>query len=303
MQLLIPLFAILFTLSLARSSHEANRMKHEKFEEEHYAGGEHHTRSDHEAVLGSKDTAEEFEKLPPEEAKKRLRKLAAKMDTNKDGSVSMEEATDWIHESMQKLDANDVSERFPEIDTDKDGKITWEEYMEDAFGDEPPDDEEGLKFLEEDKGYFDTADRNADGKLNPEEYVAFQRPENHEHMQEAMVAITMKERDKNHDGVIDFTEFMHELDDVKDKEYFEMEKEKFETEHDKNKDGTLDRDEIRQWLAPDVKETARHEAEHLFKETDTNEDGSMSYDEMVEQHQLWVGSEATRYGEDLKTEL
>ncbi len=52
------------------------------------ADGEHKADFDHEAILGSAKTAKEFDELPPEEAKTRLRELAKTMDKNKDGGVS-----------------------------------------------------------------------------------------------------------------------------------------------------------------------------------------------------------------------
>ncbi|VEL22176.1 unnamed protein product [Protopolystoma xenopodis] len=51
---------------------------------------------------------------------------------------------------------------------------------------------------------------------------------------------------------------------------------------------------------------ANSEMEHLFAETDANKDGKLSKKEILEQHDLWVGSHATDYGRHLdtiKTEL
>jgi hypothetical protein len=45
---------------------------------------------------GSYKLEEEFEDLPPEEAKKRLSLLVKKMDKDHDMFVSKEELTDWI---------------------------------------------------------------------------------------------------------------------------------------------------------------------------------------------------------------
>ena len=47
------------------------------------SGEEHDDSFDHEAILGSKKDAEDFDQLPPEEAKKRLAILVEKMDSNK----------------------------------------------------------------------------------------------------------------------------------------------------------------------------------------------------------------------------
>ena len=42
-------------------------------------------------IIGSEKEAEEFEHLPPEVAKERLRTLATKMDRNMDGKIDKKE--------------------------------------------------------------------------------------------------------------------------------------------------------------------------------------------------------------------
>jgi len=58
----------------------------------HHGHGEEHDNSfDHEAILGSKKDAEEFDELSPEEAKRRLKVLLSKMDRNLDESIDRNE--------------------------------------------------------------------------------------------------------------------------------------------------------------------------------------------------------------------
>lgn len=42
------------------------------------------------------------------------------------------------------------------------------------------------------------------------------------------------------------------------------------------------------------------EVHHLFAATDSDHDDHLSYDEIVDNHELWVGSEATDYGDHLQ---
>lgn len=44
---------------------------------------------------------------------------------------------------------------------------------------------------------------------------------------------------------------------------------------------------------------ADQEVEHLMENSDTNKDGVLSIDEIVDHHEIFVGSEATDYGEHL----
>ena len=78
--------------------------------------------------------------------------------------------------------------------------------------------------MEEDRSYFDAADRDSNGKLSAGEYAAFQRPENHPHMQEAMILITLKEKDKDGDGQLTFNEFTHGIDPEGEAEWFKVRK-------------------------------------------------------------------------------
>lgn len=80
------------------------------------------------------------------------------------------------------------------------------------------------------------------------------------------------------------------------------EKENFK-HNDADGDGALNRAEILKWVSPDLARIANEEATHLFDETDKNKDGQLSVDEVKEEHEMWVGSEATDYGNLLHEEL
>lgn len=54
------------------------------------------------------------------------------------------------------------------------------------------------------------------------------------------------------------------------------------------------------WLVPNVLETAKEESQHLFQEADVNKDAQLTYDEIVNAYNLFVGSEATNYGQHLE---
>jgi hypothetical protein len=68
------------------------------------------------------------------------------------------------------------------------------------------------------------------------------------------------------------------------------EKERYDTDLDKNKDDA----EIIGWIIPDNSEIATDEVNHLF-----DDDGQLSVNEILNNHDLFVGSEATDYGEHL----
>ena len=83
------------------------------------------------------------------------------------------------------------------------------------------------------------------------------------------------------------------------KEWLVAEKERFDSDLDKNKDGVLDEEEIIAWVIPDNNDIATDEVNHLFAGADFDVDGVLSVKEILDNHELFVGSEATDYGEHL----
>lgn len=183
----------------------------------HYEGEDHNVEFDHEAILGSTREAEEFDHLPPEEAKKRLAVLLTKMDVNNDKEITTTELKQWILRSFKSLSEEESREKLMEVDLDKNNEVTWNEYKAETYG---VDDEveDGLfsgkehaeekALMKNDKELFQTADVNKDGTLNAEEFLAFTHPEEAPHMLEVILRQTLEEKDANKDGFIDFQEYI-----------------------------------------------------------------------------------------------
>jgi Ca2+-binding EF-hand superfamily protein len=267
-------------------------------EKDHYKGEEHNADFDHEAILGSHHEAENYDHRTPEESKKRLRVLCAKMDENKNGQIEKVELTKWIEKSLKNLDQEELHERFAEIDLNKDHFVSWEEYKSDAFGDNDAElDDDDKRVMKEDTHYFDAADQDKDKRLTKEEFAAFQNPEGHAHMWPAVLTATLDEKDKNKDGKLSLNEYLVGSEDAGG-DFVDSEKTKF-SDLDKNKDGQLDEAEMKDWLIPNIHKTAESETTHLFEVADANKDGVLSFDEIVNNHETFVGSEATNYGEHL----
>lgn len=109
--------------------HKDDFHKHEHFG----ANQQHDVRYDHEAFLGP--DAEKFEKLTPEESKRRLKTIVTKLiDTNRDGLVSPDELSIWIEKQRKAFMYEDVDKRIAREDTDGDGEITWLEYAKSEYG-------------------------------------------------------------------------------------------------------------------------------------------------------------------------
>lgn len=274
--------------------------------------GEHHSEFDHEAILGSVKEAEEFDNLSPEESKKRLAVLVTKMDLNQDEFVDRHELKAWILRSFKSLLEEESTDRFEDIDTDGNDQITWEEYYADTYGMESDDDdedgqrqfdptkEEEKKLIADDKEMFEAADENRDGKLDPAEFVQFMSPEEFPQMFSVVLNQTLRNKDSNGDGRIDFQEYAAEQSRNHDKEWLITEKDRFDNDYDKDGDGYLNGNEILSWILPSNDEVADDEVAHLFASADDDHDDRLAYKEIIDKYDIFVGSEATDYGDHLQ---
>uniref|UniRef100_A0A336K9U9 Reticulocalbin-3 n=1 Tax=Culicoides sonorensis TaxID=179676 RepID=A0A336K9U9_CULSO len=318
----IRTIALLFLICFFHKSHTAATQSHhhaQKHKERLQDGmthasfnkhsHEHDTEFDHEAILGSVKEAEEFHDLSPEESKKRLSILVTKMDLNKDKFIDRHELKAWILRSFKSLGAEEAQDRFEDCDENGDHKVTWAEYIKDTYGMES--EEEGLekneveddsqdKMMNDDRELFKAADKDGDGVLILDEFIIFNNPEEYPEMLPIVLRQTLADKDVNGDDKIDFQEFVGESARDKDKEYLITEKDKFDNDFDKNKDGFLTGNEILSWMLPSSDEIATEEVDHLFVGSDDDHDERLSYDEIINNYDLFVGSEATEYGEHLQ---
>lgn len=275
----------------------------------HHENGDHNVEFDHEAIIGSLKEAKEFDKLTPEESKKRLLVLIKLMDLNKDGFVDRHELKAWILRSFKKLGEEEAEDRLEEIDADGDGKVTWKEYLKDTFAMENEDEKNDLidfdsydeekEMIKSDKELFNAADLNKDGALDSKEYVLFYSPEEHPEMLPIVLEHTLREKDTNHNGEIEYAEYIGNTGQDRSREWLVEEKDRFD-HLDENKDGLLTGSEVLNWVVPNSETVATDEVDHLFVSTDEDHDDRLSYLEILNNYDTFVGSEATDYGDHLQ---
>ncbi|XP_028156604.1 reticulocalbin-2 isoform X1 [Ostrinia furnacalis] len=274
---------------------------------DHYNDAGHNSEFDHEAILGSVKEAEEYDKLTPEESRRRLALLLPKMDLNGDQNIDRLELKKWILNSFINLSREEAEERMSEVDDNRDGVVSWPEYLQDAFGvdteeevgPEDTGDSGMVGLLREEKEMFKAADINGDGVLDIVEFEVFTNPEEHAAMHPYLVNQTMREKDKNNDGRVDFNEYIGERGSSEDKAWLVSERDKFDHELDTDGDGVLSLREVEKWVIPDNEEIAEEEVDHLFASADDDHDDLLSFAEILAHHDVFVGSEATDYGGDL----
>ncbi|KAI1299851.1 Calumenin-A [Halotydeus destructor] len=316
--LLLVIFVILNSVQAAhvhvhqghqKADHHSKEKVQDAWNSVHYQDGQHRDDFDHEAILGNRKDAKEYDELTADQSKQRLRLLVTKggMDANRDGFVDSNELKQWILKSFKSLAEEDGLDRFEEEDLNQNGFVTWKEHIRDNFDIEDElteiiEDVESQKIIAEDKVLWAAADSNHDGQLDRQEFPPFNSPEEYVHMHATLFDLTMKKRDRNQDGFLDFYEFiLDEAGNIPDQksETYITEKERFDKDHDIDKDGKLNHNEIMNWIIPDNDDLAEQEADHLIVSSDVNDDGKLSVQEIVDHHDIFVGSEATDYGEKL----
>ncbi|XP_062388192.1 reticulocalbin-3 isoform X2 [Sardina pilchardus] len=306
--LLLATLTVMVGVTLTVPAQE-KRVHHQRDLSDHAHDDSDGYQYDHEAFLG-KEESKTFDQLSPEESKVRLGKIVERIDTDKDGLVSHSELHYWIKHRQRKYIEENVDKHWKEYDQNKDGKIAWEEYKNTTYGyylnDEFEDvaDKASYKtMLKRDERRFRAADRDGDLIATREEFTAFIHPEDYDHMKDVIVQETLEDIDTNGDGKINMHEYIGDMytpeTGESEPDWVQTEKKHFIEFRDTNKDGLLDAVEVANWILPGEVDHADNEAKHLIHETDTNKDEKISKKEILANWNMFVGSQATNYGEDL----
>ncbi|XP_060561988.1 calumenin-B-like isoform X1 [Ruditapes philippinarum] len=307
------------SLSSALPPKEHKERVHEQklSDQDHEKEGEHNNDYDHDAFLGQKE-ARDFDQLTPEESKEKLGIIVDKIDRNHDGVVTEDELQHWIQYVQKKYVIEDTDRMWKEHKLD-DAGLSWESYRKNTYGYEydPEEAEDFSEMVNRDTRKFKQADENGDGYLSKEEFASFLHPEEHEHMKDIVVLETMEDIDKDKDGKISLDEYIADIyneedddddDDDDDEEdsdkdgvpdWVESEKDQFKNFRDKNMDGYLNLEEVRAWVIPEDYDNSKEETKHLFRESDVDRDGVLTKQEILDKYDIFVGSQATDFGDAL----
>ncbi|XP_068855213.1 reticulocalbin-3-like [Aphelocoma coerulescens] len=264
---------------------------------------------DHAAIWGAQEAREQQE-LPPEESRRRLGLLVGLMDSDSSGAVSGEELRAWILRRHRSTRQEALERERRSYDRDRDNVVTWAEYRGEAFGDSEdfggsPDPSSHRRLLERARSRFRAADADGDGGLGPAELDAFLHPEDFPHMQDVVVQETIEDLDQDGDGFIQVDEYLADLfpagaAGAAEPPELRRERDQFLRHRDRDGDGRLGPPELRLWLSPPGPDWAGVEAAHLLHHADLDGDGNLTREEILGRWELFVGSRATDYGQDLQ---
>ncbi|XP_001607801.2 calumenin [Nasonia vitripennis] len=310
---LLVLAAVVAATALPKNDEERKDRVLDKdlSDQEHFINSNHNPAYDHEAFLG--EEAKSFEQLSPEESTRRLGLIVDKIDKDKDGYVTQEELKDWIRYTQQRYSRDDTERQWQSHNPDGKDKVSWQEYRGRIYGFLDETDPEKIDKQDENYSYatmqkrerrrWSIADKDGDDALTKEEFAAFLHPEETDYMKDIVVIETIEDIDTDKDGKISLAEYIGDMykgeEGEEVPEWVKNEQEQFSTHRDKDGDGFMDNDEVKNWILPDDFDHAEAEARHLIYEADSDADHKLTKEEILEKYDIFVGSQATDFGEAL----
>lgn len=262
--------------------------------------------------------------------------IVEKIDTNKDEFVDLNELKTWIQFTQRRYIEDDVQRQWKQHNPENKDQIHWNTYRNNVYAfmdDMDPKDldreDEGFTYksmLTRDRRRWSVADRNGDDELTLKEFTDFLHPEESDYMRDIVVTETLEDIDKNHDGKVAVDEYIGDMyrggeEGEEEPQWVKHERETFEKfrylwrkplyiiifetyffspfHRDKNKDGFMDHDEVKDWIIPADFDHAEAESRHLIYEADSDADEKLTKNEILEKYDLFVGSQATDFGEAL----
>ena len=129
-----------------------------------------------------------------------LREIFNNFDKNKDGHISLEELKNGLEKlKCQEIDNKEIEKIFLSLDTDKNGRIGYTEFLASIISERT--------YLNEERLYeaFVNLDKNGSGKISKDEIKTVIMKNN---ANDNCVEKIIEKVDKNGDGVIDYNEFL-----------------------------------------------------------------------------------------------
>jgi len=273
---------------------------------------------------------EEIENGSEEEVIDKLRDIFHKVDADSNGFISEVELEKWIELRIKEhfKEADEENEIvFKELDTDKDGFITWKEfhiqfllakgYEKDAAERHAEDYDtinlEGdvkEQIIRHKFRWADADEEPQDNSLSLKEFKSFRHPEQSNNMLGRMVRDILDNLDRDNDGILTEEEFTAlppgEVDDKwreVDRAWQDERRKEFREVIDLDRDGKVTKDELKNYVDPKNPSHATLEAKNLIQLADTDRDGQLSLSEVLDNIDLFLGSKMVNTGRSFHDEF
>ena len=209
---------------------------------------------------------------------------------------------DWlISHSFFLLFPAEVAKAFVTVDKDQSGYASWEEFA--LWFKRNPAKQHGKKSLEDQREEWSVADSNHDTMLDRHEFECFRHPELCKETLRQLTRDVIKNLDKDSDGKLTEEEYIapppgqveEGFQDYEDK--FNAQRKREFVAVDVDKDGIATEEELKVFLNPRNHIHAKTEAEELIDAADDNDDGRLSVEEVLKHQDLFEQSKLMDVGE------
>merc|ERR1712008_102276 len=199
-----------------------------------------------------------------------LLKLHAKMDSDANGKLSLDEILHFYRETRKSSADKQAAEIMLEVDGDEDGFFGKEEFKGYMFGGEEAQDNDQFRTVEK----FNVADADSNGELDVKELAVFFNPDVHHGVLRIDVQHTMDETDKDKDGFITAEEFMQKNEGASETDQFKR--------IDRDGSGKIDMDEMMSWESGHIH--TLEELESFMQLADADADQHVTVEELHALH-------------------
>lgn len=211
---------------------------------------------DKEDTKDKDNDADEEDKVPITD--QNLKDVHAEWDVDGNKEASVTEMLDFAEKNHREVAVGevDVGEILAEKDTNKDGSVSLDEHLADttpAAGESGADDpKQRAQIIEDQTEMFKAADANSDGLLDNQELMELEAPDTNERLTSVQMKHSLRDADADGNGQLSFEEFKDSalvdasLKDLSDDatQMFDGRKDLFKR-LDKNSDGHLQQEELR----------------------------------------------------------
>ncbi|TGZ71490.1 hypothetical protein CRM22_002611 [Opisthorchis felineus] len=206
-----------------------------------------------------------------------------RIDEDKDQHLSYAELTRWIKHVTAVGNRRVTLNSWNLITREQHAFLDWKEYLNRTYG-SATDSDEFQTQIRHDERRWKAADLDEDGKLSFPEFAMFLHPHLYPVMRSVLSAEVLETMDQDKDAQVSEEEYISEIARAHRKVLYrglpqppwvEREKVQFRTYLDLDKNGSLDQQEIGEWLFPEDYDEVDAEVLHLLLYLDANQAPSM----------------------------
>lgn len=262
----------------------------------------------------SQQQSEEYRQLEPEEVKALLLKVVDEnIDKDKDKLITVEELKDWLRVLQERVIQDNVDRQWAYYNPQSEDVLSWEGYYpeqkqvvtwekyknytypDEALKDGAPESEE-LKEIKDmirrAERRWKNADVDGDGNLSKEEFRDYIHPEESQRAGGVVVEEAMEDMDLDKNGEVSLEEYMTHLQKVsgpekEDPQWAAAQQGHFANYLDKNKDGSLDKEEMKEWVVPSY-DRSEAEAWRLVSIADVDQDTKLTREDIANYYEYYL---------------